>query len=212
MSKSYSHVQYGCGLCAPTTWRNFDVSPNLRIQKIPLIGSILTSGERFPEFPENVEYGDIVEGLPVEKNSVSAIYCSHVLEHLALEDVREALENTYGYLTSGGTFRLVVPDLERRARHYLSSEKPDAAHQFMRSTHLGQEARPQGVEAVLRQIIGNSEHRWMWDYSALSLELKQVGFKEIRRAEYGDSEDPLFDDVEDKGRWKDNLGIECRKP
>ena len=38
MKKKY--VQYGCGLSAPNEWINFDVSPTLRIQKIPIIGSL----------------------------------------------------------------------------------------------------------------------------------------------------------------------------
>ena len=29
-SKTNIYVQYGCGLCAPKEWVNFDVSPTLR--------------------------------------------------------------------------------------------------------------------------------------------------------------------------------------
>ena len=32
------YVQYGCGWNAPRGWRNFDASPNLRIDHLPLIG------------------------------------------------------------------------------------------------------------------------------------------------------------------------------
>jgi len=107
---------------------------------------------------------------------------------------------------------MVLPDLKKHAQDYISSEEPDSAHQFMRSTLLGQESRPQGLEAIARQIIGNSAHLWMWDYPALELELEQVGFEGIRRAYFGDSDDPRFDEVEEKGRWDGNLGVECRKP
>jgi hypothetical protein len=34
MTKIY--IQYGCGLSAPKEWTNFDVSPTLRIQKLPI--------------------------------------------------------------------------------------------------------------------------------------------------------------------------------
>ena len=45
MTKSMTkiYVQYGCGLSAPKEWINFDVSPTLRIQKTPILGSILKS-------------------------------------------------------------------------------------------------------------------------------------------------------------------------
>ena len=39
MKKIY--VQYGCGLAAPKEWMNFDGSPTLRVQQIPIIGALL---------------------------------------------------------------------------------------------------------------------------------------------------------------------------
>jgi hypothetical protein len=77
-------VQFGCGLCAPSQWRNFDTSPTLRLQKLPMVGKLIPSGP-FGHFPENVEYGNIVNGLPISDDSVKLLYCSHVLEHLTHE-------------------------------------------------------------------------------------------------------------------------------
>src|SRR6478609_9406318 len=95
MKKLY--VQYGCGLSAPKEWKNFDGSPTLRIQKIPIIGSVLKSKLNVT-FPSNVLYGDIVKGLPVNANSCDGIYCSHILEHLSLQDFRQALKNSFEIL------------------------------------------------------------------------------------------------------------------
>src|SRR5690242_17561521 len=100
-------MQYGCGLCAPAGWRNFDASPRLRLEAMPVIGAL--SGRSAVIFPKNVEYGNIVKGLPLAKGSCAAVYCSHVLEHLALNDLRTALRETYRVLAPGGLFRLVVP-------------------------------------------------------------------------------------------------------
>ena len=205
-------MQYGCGLCAPLSWRNFDVSPTLRLQKIPIVGEWMARTDRFPRFPDNVEYGDIVEGLPVSPESCQAVYCSHVLEHLALDELRVALRNTFQYLAPGGTFRMVLPDLKQHVREYLASDDPQAAHRFMQNTRLGEEHRPRGLQAFLRQLFGNSAHRWMWDFPSLTYELERAGFSSIRRAEYGDASDPRFDDVEEKDRWENALGIECTKP
>src|SRR2546421_9928005 len=69
-------VQFGCGLSAPETWRNFDASPTLRFERLPIVGRLYTkNGERFPG---NVEYGDIVKGLPLVRESCAAVYASHV--------------------------------------------------------------------------------------------------------------------------------------
>src|ERR1700733_13711284 len=99
------YVQYGCGTWVPEGWLNFDVSPTVRIQKIPLIGRRLAP----MRFPDEVRYGDICKGLPVSDGSVDGVYSSHVLEHLALEDMKLALRNTRKMMRAGGIFRLVIP-------------------------------------------------------------------------------------------------------
>lgn len=204
------YVQYGCGLSAPETWTNFDVSPTLRIQRIPLIGPFIA--RRRPNFPKNARYGDIVAGLPVARGSCEAVYCSHVLEHLALNDCRVALQNTFSILKPGGVFRCVLPDLEHFIRKYMQSNDADRAHRFMERANLGVVARPKNFKARLIAAYSNAKHLWMWDYPALEAELKRVGFGEIRRASFGDSTIERFRDVEEEKRWTTHLGIECRRP
>jgi predicted SAM-dependent methyltransferase len=204
------YVQYGCGWSAPQGWRNFDASPALRFERLPVIGRLYTkNGARFPQ---GVEFGDIVKGLPIEANACDGIYCSHVLEHLALSDFRRALENTFRLLKSGSTFRLVLPDLASSARRYLESSRPDASFAFMRETCLGEEERARSLKGFLTHWLGNSRHLWMWDYESMYGELKAAGFVNIRRATFGDSQDAMFATVEQKDRWDDCLGVECTKP
>ncbi len=206
MEKLY--VQFGCGLCAPEGWRNFDASPRLRVEQFPLIGRFI----RHPLFPKNCEYGDIVRGLPLAPGSCDVVYASHVLEHLSLVDLRTALQNVFALLKPGGVFRLVVPDLESAAQHYLASEAEDRASEFLKATSLGKETRARTIMDRLHELIGNASHLWMWDFRGLAAELKKVGFVEVRRAAFGDSLDPLLDRVESEGRWIGALGLHCCKP
>src|SRR5262245_66367557 len=81
------YVQYGCGICAPAGWLNFDASPRLRLEQIPGICGILRSTVGLL-FPSNVRFGDIVRGLPIPDNSAYGVYCSHVLENLARDELR----------------------------------------------------------------------------------------------------------------------------
>lgn len=204
------HMQFGCGWCAPSGWLNFDASPTLRFERLPMIGRLYTRNAR--RFPDNVRYGDIVRGLPGTERSCRGIYCSHILEHLALEDFRTALRRTFGYLKPGGVFRLVVPDLETLARTYVSSPDADAAHHFMENSFLGRKARPRSLAGFLRQWLGNSEHLWMWDEKAMRKELAVAGFTDIRRAAFGDAEDSRFNEVEQQERFVDALAMQCRRP
>jgi len=163
-------------------------------------------------FPDNVIYGDIVRGLPVKESSCDGVYCSHVLEHLALEDCRLALLNTYRMMKKGRVFRMVLPDLEQCIKNYISSgEIPFRTEEFMKKTGLGQLKRSRGLYSLIIESFGNSRHRWMWDFSSLHYELKKIGFQNIRRAQFGDSGDPMFCLVEKKDRWENALAIECKK-
>jgi SAM-dependent methyltransferase len=204
-------VQYGCGLSAPKEWVNYDSSPSLRLQRIPLLGQFIPSGA-FGRFPSNVKYGDIVRGLPIDDSTVDYLYCSHVLEHLSLSEFRVALQNSYRILRNGGVFRLVLPDLERLCRDYLESASADSAIKFMETTSLGVESRSKGVMQILRSALGNSTHLWMWDFRSIQSELFNTGFREIRRAQFADSSVDAFRDIEEVSRWLNQLGIECIRP
>jgi predicted SAM-dependent methyltransferase len=204
-------VQFGSGPYGAPTWRNFDSSPSLRIQRVILIGPLLRKVARLPLFPPSVEYGDIVQGLPVRDGSCQLVYSSHVLEHLALNDIRVALRNTHRYLRAGGIFRLVLPDLERYARDYLASADPQAGNRFLSDARLGSALRARGVAELMRARFGSSAHLWMWDYKGLAVELAEAGFSGIRRAQFGDSSDTRFKDVEILERWNGCLGIECTR-
>ena len=205
-----NYIQYGCGHRAPETWENFDSSPTIVLERLPLIGRFIKKNDT--RFPANVRRGDIVHGLPVSPGSVQGVYCAHTLEHLSLDDFRTALRNTLVMLKPGGVFRLVVPDLEFSIRTYVADSSPTAAHTFMDDTMLGVHQRPRGPRALLKTWLGGSDHLWMWDFKAMRHELEDAGFTAIRRAEMGDADDRRFDDVESADRWINCLGVECRRP
>lgn len=201
-------IQFGCGNCAPESWLNYDSSPTLQLQRLPLIGRLVPSGP-YGRFPANVLFGDIVAGLPVTDHAASLLYCSHVLEHLSLDDLRKSLRNCRRVLQPGGTFRLVLPDLEFMVDEYKHDPTPEAAIRLMENTILGKKTRSRGIRDFMREWLGNSQHLWMWDYKALAMELNEAGFRKIRRARFGDSPCAAFSDVESADRWKNSLGIEC---
>lgn len=204
------NLHYGCGLIATDGWFNCDASPTLRLQRLPLVGALFRRLVS-PVFPSAVQYGNIVTGLELKAESCDAIYCCHVLEHLSFEESRAALRNTCRYLKPGGLFRCVLPDLEQQIETYRADPKPSAAPEFLSYTFLGRKIRPRGVVAHLREMFGNSHHLWMWDYKALAAELQNVGFREIRRCQFGDSSNKAFTAVENPGRFDWAVAIECSK-
>jgi SAM-dependent methyltransferase len=210
------YVQYGCGTSCPDGWQNYDVSPRLRFEKLPVVGGLVGS-RGWALFPEQVRYGDIVGGLPVPARSAAGVYCSHVLEHIDRASIAVALKNTLEMLQPGGLFRLVVPDLGWRARLLVQSTgDEDAADRFMRISYLGEETPLTGPMARLRAAFGNAGHRWMHDEAGMTKLLRQAGFTGIRRCSLGDAADRMFDRVEEEGRFFDTgheeLAMEARRP
>jgi SAM-dependent methyltransferase len=206
------YIQFGCGMCAPESWQNFDAGPAFWLEKnLPFLRPMLIK-RGFPDYPTNILYGDVIAGLPVPPRSAKAVYCSHVLEHMALDEFRRAIRNVFEYLEPGGCFRLVVPDLELLAKEYLADPSEDSASRFMQDSVLGEKSMRRGVGSLPSALFGRSRHFWMWDYKGIAKELKEAGFVDVRRAQFGDSQDPRFHEVEDRGRWENNLGVECRRP
>jgi hypothetical protein len=136
------------------------------------------------------------------------------LEHLALDDLRVALNNTYKVMKSGAIFRLVLPDLEFIARKYIENldlGEPNSSHVFLNDSMLGIQCRSRGLRLIVTSYFGNSHHLWMWDFLSLTKELDNLGFKNIRRCDFGDSKDDIFKDVEEIDRFQNCLAIECVK-
>lgn len=109
---------------------------------------------------------------------------------------------------------MVLPDLEILCREYVNEvnkKNPKGSLRFMNDSLLGVTERKTGLKQILINMLGNSKHLWMWDYYSLSEELREVGFSDIRRCKFNDSNDVMFLRVEEKDRFVNCLSIEVIK-
>jgi len=95
------YINLGCGSRIHPDWRNLDVNP----------------------YVEGVESWKASEGIPAASQSVDVVYHSHLLEHLQQEEGEDFIQECLRVLKPGGILRIVVPDLERICRDYLSTLK-----------------------------------------------------------------------------------------
>lgn len=183
----------------------------MRLSKVPGLRQVL----RLPAWPARVCFGDVVRGLPVPEGSCRRLFCDQVLEHLSRADCDQALRECHRLLAVDGVFRLFVPDLASIARDYVSRENlsGESTHHFVETLGMGECERARGLKGLLQSWLGNSRHRWMWDEASMSRALSEAGFGSIRRVQYQDSGDAMFDALEGNHlEWRDAvLGMEVRK-
>lgn len=130
-------LNLGCGRRRHPDWTNADL--------VPSAADVLAVDLRRP--------------LPFAAASLTAVYASHVIEHLAPVEAARLLREAHRVLASGGIVRIVVPDLEGIARAYLASL--DAV------PHGGEEARwrhrwmtVELLDQLVRGRSGGSMRRW----------------------------------------------------
>jgi predicted SAM-dependent methyltransferase len=68
---------------------------------------------------KNVIAVDVKKSLPFQNNYFDAIYTSHLLEHLNVEESERLLNECYRVLKRDGVIRVAVPDLEQISKLYL---------------------------------------------------------------------------------------------
>jgi predicted SAM-dependent methyltransferase len=89
----------------------------------------LGCGNRYHKAWTNVDFNlaadeilahNLLKGIPFNSESFDVIYHSHLLEHFPKAYAPEFLNECFRVLKPGGIIRVVVPDLEQIAAHYLS--------------------------------------------------------------------------------------------
>ena len=196
-----NNYHIGCGNTIGKNWFNFDSSPIAFLDQIPILNKLIRINNL--KFPKGIRYGNIVKKKFCNNNSADNNYCSHVLEHVSYLDAKKILKNIYDMLKKDGVLRIVVPSLKSRVENYNDD---DDANEFMESLGCVNKNENSDMIYKLRFLFGGSRHRWMYDEKSLKNELIKVGFSNIRRCEFGDSNSEIFSEVEDKDRFYSNSG------
>jgi ubiquinone/menaquinone biosynthesis C-methylase UbiE len=215
-------VNLGCGPNAPAGWLNVDGSWNAWFANHPYLRkALMTVGLISPDFGAhwNVRplVHDLTKPLPFQTDTISAIYASHVLEHLYQTDAQRLLLECKRVLKPGGVIRMVVPDLHAMVVEYLgkkngnstSEEKAFAADQLNERLWYRAPAPPGGNFAYKFYTIWKEFHfhKWMYDAESLKRSLSDAGFREVMEKNFLESDIPGIEQVEDAGRLLNGAGV-----
>jgi predicted SAM-dependent methyltransferase len=214
-------VNLGCGPDAPSSWINVDGSWNAwfsnhrRIRRaLELVGVIRANvGAQWTARPL---VHDLTKTLPFEANSVSAIYGSHVLEHLYRAEAQTLLLECFRVLKPGGVIRMVVPDLRAMVASYFEdkgggSRAGEVLPADLLNERLGfrNPSRPQGnvVFKIYATWKDFHSHKYMYDAESLARYLTNAGFREVQEKGYCESDIPGICEVEREDRVLNGAGV-----
>lgn len=226
-------LHLGCGLNVVEGWLNVDGSWNARLAKYPRLRRALAAAHVIPREAAKVEWRgdlrilDVRDPLPFATGSYDAIYASHLLEHLYLDDALRLLRECFRVLRPGGVLRLVVPDLKAIVREY-NGEQPfynSATGDFatmpaadrMNRRLLFRGAMPAQGNVFMRVYAALKDfqtHKWMYDGDSLVAHVRSVGFAEAAERGFCESRIPDIDRIEHPGRVLQGEGVcvEAVKP
>jgi predicted SAM-dependent methyltransferase len=147
---------------------------------------------------------DVRRTLPFATASVRGIFHQHAFEHIDRSiGGRTLLRESARVLVPGGTLRIGVPDLAKYVEAYLRFDR-----QFVQAVGI---ADVRAAAQILNHAFAHG-HRFLYDFDAIRLELSDAGFRDVRKAEFRDSVDPMLNrDNDSPSRLAETLFVEARR-
>lgn len=173
-------MNLGSGPVSPAGWINIDRSPSLTIARIPGAKALLNycgvlQDVHMIEWPSSIMRHDFTNGLPFNDRTVEAVYTSHALEHVYLDQVAAVLRECRRVLRSGGILRIALPDAEALARQLLETGDGRRYNEKL----LAQPAAAPTMMKRARGAFGGHVHRWQPTQSLIGELLSDAGFSHI---------------------------------
>jgi SAM-dependent methyltransferase len=211
-------VNVGCGLSPTPGWLNLDNSLSVRVARWPTISAMLRrtgflaakSGELAEMARDgNVRFANAAVRIPCATASVTAVYSSHMIEHLDRFEARAFLTEVKRVLRPGGVVRIAAPDLARMVSGYVADGDADG---FVASIHMGLD-RPAELRAWVKwTVVGPRHHLWMYDGKSLSRLLRETGFEDAAVMPPGSTRIPGPGQLDLRERAAESVYVEAVRP
>ena len=196
-----ARLHFGAFNCPRDGWINTDVTPHLRIARVPGLAWALhklrrMTDARYAEHQAGVfrrlHYLNVTRGWPFSNEKFEAVFSSHVLEHLPLRGARVCLSESYRCLRRGGVLRISVPDLDKHIADFSREQAADWAINFFEANETSEK----------------NMHHFMYNFNSLSAMMREAGFQQVTRRDFQQGECP---DVQELDNRPESLFVEAVK-
>lgn len=215
-------LNLGCGSVRPSGWINTDSSLNANLQRIPVLKNLVTSYFKTVKYnSSNFVYMNLNTRWKYAADSVDVVYASHLFEHLTIRSADLMLKESYRALKPGGIIRIVVPDLYKICKHYVTElEKGNtkASEYAMWAINMHREGQYKNLNFFKKLFFEwqgyPHQHKFMYDEFSLRDKISRAGFVDILSQEYGKSHylGAAISDVEGKTESYLSVYLEAKKP
>jgi predicted SAM-dependent methyltransferase len=197
-------LHLGCGSTVVGGWVNIDKSPSARVPApvralLRRVG-VLNAAQAKAVFPEGIVHADVRRGLAYADGTVSFVYSSHMIEHMARWQALALLRECHRVLKPGGVARIVTPDLALLVAEYQRGEAPcgpTPADSLFEQLLTFRESTAGPVQRVMLRLLAQP-HQWLYDGESLTTLFREAGFGEPRVTGYRESALPEIDVLEDR--------------
>jgi len=207
-------LHLGCGLNTPEGWIHVDGSWNAWVAKYPTLRRVFKAIRLLPADLEDIAWNpdiiihDLRKPLPFPNDYFTAIYASHLLEHLYLEEAKALLKECVRVLIPGGILRIVVPDLCSILSEYMGGRPSGEGFGNMEANNRADRLNKRLMFRSCEPRSGNiffriysslkdlHSHKWMYDADSLIFYFQEAGLVNVREMEYLRSQIEGIEEIE----------------
>jgi SAM-dependent methyltransferase len=213
-----TRINVGCGQTPTPGWTNYDNSPRVRAARVPFvlllvdrIGLLTTQQRAFMRVAHarDIRYANAVRHIPEPDHSVDALYTSHMIEHLDLDEAQRFLREARRVLIPGGIIRVAVPNVRYHVDRYVADGDADG---LLARLYLTRSRPKTWREKAAYLLVGDRQHQWMYDGASLCRLLALGGFEAVQEMPAGTTmiADPGPLDLAE--RSPESVFVEARNP
>jgi len=146
---------------------------------------------------------DILDGLPLDDESIDYVVSIHTLPELSYPDLEPALVELRRVLRQDGVLRLSLPDFERAVRAYIEG---DVGYFLIPDDDV----RSLGGKIIV-QLTWYGYSRSMYTFDFIEELLYRAGFRRVERCSYGQTASEHGEIVELDDRESESIFVEAVK-